>query len=77
MQKRLHDWQNLTSDPWICAPSGVLEDSGRFKSHPVCLELDNGVSIDDGRDGCEEEQGCVPMASRLMNYVLRKLSPYF
>ena len=53
----------------------MLEDSGQFKGHPVCLGLDNGVSIDDGRKGCAEEQGFVPMASRLMNYVLRKLFP--
>ncbi|KAH3864421.1 N-sulphoglucosamine sulphohydrolase-like [Dreissena polymorpha] len=36
-------WQNLTSDPWICAPWGVLEDAGPYKSSPQCFDLDNNL----------------------------------
>ncbi|XP_067005093.2 N-sulphoglucosamine sulphohydrolase [Anabrus simplex] len=43
LQKQLRDWQAATADPWLCAPSGVWEASGSFKSHPQCLPLDNFV----------------------------------
>nr|CAD7444839.1 unnamed protein product [Timema bartmani] len=41
LKKRLFDWQMVTSDPWLCAPGGVLEATGRFKKHPQCLPLHN------------------------------------
>lgn len=41
LRHRLSSWQNLTSDPWLCAPGSVLEDSGRFKAYPQCMALDN------------------------------------
>ncbi|GIY20200.1 n-sulphoglucosamine sulphohydrolase [Caerostris darwini] len=43
LQKMLLDWQISTNDPWICSPSGVLENKGRFKENPTCLPLYNGV----------------------------------
>ncbi|XP_005108501.1 N-sulphoglucosamine sulphohydrolase [Aplysia californica] len=43
LQARLNAWQNLTSDPWICAPWGVLEYQGRYKYDPQCLPLGNGI----------------------------------
>ncbi|XP_052762938.1 N-sulphoglucosamine sulphohydrolase-like [Mya arenaria] len=46
MKQELVLWQNLTSDPWICAPGGVLEDAGRYKNTPTCFQLDNSVEID-------------------------------
>lgn len=36
LKGQLLSWQNLTSDPWICAPWGVLEDS-------ECFDLDNNI----------------------------------
>ena len=68
LQQKLHDWQNVTSDPWICAPSGVLEDSGVHKGHPVCLGLDNGESADDGQ-GSEGELEHVSLTNRLINII--------
>nr|CAD7261987.1 unnamed protein product [Timema shepardi] len=41
LKKRLFDWQMVTSDPWLCAPGGILEATGRFKKHPQCLPLHN------------------------------------
>ncbi|KAJ9590145.1 hypothetical protein L9F63_016730 [Diploptera punctata] len=41
LKKLLHDWQVATEDPWLCAPHGVLEATGRYKKHPQCLPLDN------------------------------------
>ena len=41
LQTKLVDWQNMTSDPWLCAPVGVLEDSGLYKSDPRCMPLYN------------------------------------
>ncbi|GIY35196.1 n-sulphoglucosamine sulphohydrolase [Caerostris extrusa] len=35
LQKMLLDWQISTNDPWICSPSGVLENKGRFKENPL------------------------------------------
>lgn len=43
LRKRLLDWQRVTNDPWICSPSGVLEDKGSFPPSGVCLPLDNGL----------------------------------
>lgn len=43
LRKRLLDWQRATNDPWICSPSGVLEDKGNFPPSGVCLPLDNGL----------------------------------
>lgn len=45
MQKALLHWQNATADPWICAPWGVLEDTGAFKNRHSCLDMDNGVNL--------------------------------
>ncbi|XP_064478873.1 N-sulphoglucosamine sulphohydrolase-like [Ornithodoros turicata] len=39
----LSKWQDLTRDPWLCAPGSVWEASGRFKAHPQCLPLHNNV----------------------------------
>ena len=41
LQGKLNAWQNITSDPWICAPVGVLEDGGIYKDHPRCMSLEN------------------------------------
>lgn len=41
LQARLNSWQNVTDDPWICAPSGVLENKGSYPRSGVCLPLDN------------------------------------
>ena len=43
LQRDLYAWQNVSSDPWICAPSAVLEDSGQYKQHPQCMTMDNGL----------------------------------
>lgn len=43
LRSQLGEWQNITSDPWICAPSGVLEDAGDYKLHPVCMPLLNDL----------------------------------
>ena len=43
LKKRLMDWQKVTNDPWICSPSGVWENKGRFPATGVCLPLDNGL----------------------------------
>ena len=43
LKKRLLEWQMATNDPWICSPSGVLENRGKFPSSGVCLPLDNGI----------------------------------
>ena len=32
LKKDLQAWQNITSDPWICAPHSVLEGD-------VCMDL--------------------------------------
>ena len=41
LKSQLLVWQNMTHDPWICAPGGVLEDTGAFKSEPQCFSMDN------------------------------------
>lgn len=43
LKDRLRKWQAATKDPWICAPGSVLEDAGRYKAHPRCAPLDNGL----------------------------------
>lgn len=43
LQLLLRKWQLATNDPWICSPSGVLENTGRFKQNPQCLPLYNGL----------------------------------
>lgn len=40
LRKQLIGWQNYTNDPWICAPYGVLEDSGNYKYNPQCFSAD-------------------------------------
>lgn len=42
---RLSTWQNVTADPWICAPTGVLQDAGMYKNAPTCLPLYNGLEL--------------------------------
>ncbi|XP_049774157.1 N-sulphoglucosamine sulphohydrolase [Schistocerca cancellata] len=41
LKEDLFNWQKHTADPWICAPSGVLEDKGDYQQHPQCLPLYN------------------------------------
>lgn len=43
MKLDLLNWQNVTSDPWICAPWGVLENVGAYKTNPQCMSMDNNV----------------------------------
>ena len=43
LKMQLHDWQNVTADPWICSPGGVLENCGAYKKQPQCMALDNGL----------------------------------
>ena len=43
LKTQLNAWQNITADPWICAPHGVLEFQGKYKAHPRCLSLENGL----------------------------------
>lgn len=43
LQARLGAWQNTTYDPWLCGPSAVLQDSGPYASHHVCLPLYNDL----------------------------------
>ncbi len=43
LQRELHQWQNVTYDPWICAPDGVLENSGAFSPTGTCLPMDNNL----------------------------------
>ena len=39
----LMTWQRDTNDPWICSPSGVLEDKGHYPRSGVCPMLHNGL----------------------------------
>ncbi|XP_024937694.1 N-sulphoglucosamine sulphohydrolase isoform X2 [Cephus cinctus] len=41
LQQRLYEWQKETADPWLCAPSGVLEIIGKDKKSGQCMPLDN------------------------------------
>ncbi|KAG0445023.1 hypothetical protein HPB47_002947 [Ixodes persulcatus] len=43
LQTQLFKWQQITHDPWMCAPGGVLQDSGLFKAHPQCFPLLNDL----------------------------------
>ncbi|KAL8619253.1 hypothetical protein ACOMHN_050034 [Nucella lapillus] len=43
LKEQLVSWQNVTADPWICAPGGVLEYQGKYKGQPRCLPLDNDL----------------------------------
>ncbi|XP_072414892.1 N-sulphoglucosamine sulphohydrolase [Chiloscyllium punctatum] len=43
MKGHLRKWQWVTSDPWVCAPDGVLEDQGPYKLHPECRPLYNDL----------------------------------
>ncbi|XP_017774623.1 PREDICTED: N-sulphoglucosamine sulphohydrolase [Nicrophorus vespilloides] len=40
LKGRLHEWQKVTKDPWLCAPHAVYEDKGDYKNEPQCLSLD-------------------------------------
>ena len=40
LRSQLKEWQNVTNDPWICSPYGVLEDKGRYKHAPTCFSAD-------------------------------------
>ncbi len=44
LKSSLFAWQNVTNDPWRCAPYGVLQDSGAFKAKPQCFSMHNGLS---------------------------------
>ena len=44
LRLELHKWQNSTCDPWICAPDGVLENTGAFSPSGTCLPLDNHLN---------------------------------
>ncbi|XP_970679.2 N-sulphoglucosamine sulphohydrolase isoform X1 [Tribolium castaneum] len=41
LEKRLSEWQNATSDPWICSPHSVLENKGDYAHNPQCMPLYN------------------------------------
>lgn len=41
LQAHLLAWQELTDDPWRCAPEGVLENSGVYPKTGVCLSMNN------------------------------------
>uniref|UniRef100_A0A1B6D7A3 Sulfatase N-terminal domain-containing protein n=1 Tax=Clastoptera arizonana TaxID=38151 RepID=A0A1B6D7A3_9HEMI len=43
LKSQLTDWMKATADPWLCSPSGVLEDAGFFKHSPQCFALNNNT----------------------------------
>ncbi|XP_022108802.1 N-sulphoglucosamine sulphohydrolase-like isoform X1 [Acanthaster planci] len=43
LREQVLRWQNVTNDPWICAPWGVLENAGLYKQNPTCMPMDNGL----------------------------------
>ncbi|XP_072022393.1 N-sulphoglucosamine sulphohydrolase-like [Amphiura filiformis] len=43
LKKDLLSWQNITNDPWICSPWGILENSGPYQQSPTCMSFDNGL----------------------------------
>lgn len=47
LKARLKEWQNVTADPWICAPGAVLEYQGLYKNQPSCLPLYNNLDDPD------------------------------
>lgn len=51
LKKEILQWQNVTFDPWICAPWGVLEDTGNFKANPQCLNADNYLNLNSYKNG--------------------------
>ena len=43
MNRWLDAWLNSTADPWRCSPGGVLQDAGKYRDHPTCMPLNNGL----------------------------------
>lgn len=43
LKTQLKLWENVTADPWICAPGAVLEFQGKYKGNPQCLPMYNGL----------------------------------
>ncbi|VDI83346.1 Hypothetical predicted protein [Mytilus galloprovincialis] len=43
LKEQLHQWQNITSDAWICQPQGILENKGYYKNSPHCFSAGYGV----------------------------------
>ncbi|CAC5392830.1 SGSH [Mytilus coruscus] len=43
LKQHLYQWQNITSDAWICQPQGILENKGYYKLSPHCFSGDYGV----------------------------------
>ncbi|XP_076669975.1 N-sulfoglucosamine sulfohydrolase [Andrena cerasifolii] len=41
LRNRLFTWQQETNDPWLCAPSGILESIGA--TSPQCMPLENFI----------------------------------
>ncbi|XP_071802190.1 N-sulphoglucosamine sulphohydrolase-like [Asterias amurensis] len=39
----MYQWQNMTNDPWICSPWGVLENQGLYLDNPHCFSMYNGL----------------------------------
>ncbi|KAK0058190.1 N-sulfoglucosamine sulfohydrolase [Biomphalaria pfeifferi] len=81
LQMYLNQWLNVTSDPWICAPDGVLEFQGVYKNSPQCLSLENllgdgelavvrskGISL--MRDTAEEQVVFYPSEYVYMRYTV-------
>ncbi|KAH0548365.1 N-sulphoglucosamine sulphohydrolase [Cotesia glomerata] len=40
LSMKLFDWQKVTNDPWICAPTGVLEPIDGDKNNLGCMSTD-------------------------------------
>lgn len=40
LKGKLFDWQNVTNDPWICSPNGVLEPFNGDKNNQHCMSTD-------------------------------------
>ena len=45
LKSELFQWQNLTGDPWICGPEGVLEDEGKYLHDHRCFDVDNELGF--------------------------------
>ena len=43
LQAELFSWQQVTDDPWRCAPQGVLENSGIYPKSGVCMSMNNST----------------------------------
>uniref|UniRef100_A0A6A7G0F8 N-sulphoglucosamine sulphohydrolase-like n=3 Tax=Hirondellea gigas TaxID=1518452 RepID=A0A6A7G0F8_9CRUS len=41
MKKKLYSWQEMTEDPWICSPGGVLQDAGKYALNHKCCSMYN------------------------------------